>query len=84
MMWTPTPSAGWPEMSLPHNEDKYDEHFPRKIVHDRQHHHPNAQEAGLSITRHEAIGLELARMRDRLAEIGSEMANAYPKTAGSA
>lgn len=34
---------------------------------------------GLPMTRHEEIGLELARTRDRLAVLGAEIANAYPK-----
>jgi hypothetical protein len=33
---------------------------------------------GLTLERHREIGLELAVMRDRLAELGTEVANAYP------
>jgi hypothetical protein len=35
---------------------------------------------GLDITRHQEIGLELARIRDRLNTLGVEIANAYPKS----
>jgi hypothetical protein len=35
---------------------------------------------GLDISRHQEIGLELARIRDRLTTLGVEVANAYPKS----
>ncbi len=35
---------------------------------------------GLPTGRHQEIGLELARMHDRLVELTTEIQNAYPKT----
>ena len=37
------------------------------------------RKVGLTLERHKEIGLELARIRDRLTEIGCEIANSYPK-----
>jgi hypothetical protein len=39
-----------------------------------------ARKPGLSRARHHEIGLELARIRDRLTTLGVEIANAYPKS----
>lgn len=40
---------------------------------------PDRRKRGLDITRYQAIGLELARMRDRLTHLSAEIGNAYPK-----
>lgn len=37
-----------------------------------------SRKRGLSAERHHEIGLELARMNDRLVELSAEIANAYP------
>ena len=37
------------------------------------------RKTGLPLERHAALGLELARMRDRLTELSTEILRAYPK-----
>lgn len=39
---------------------------------------------GLNMARHQEIGLELARIRDRLTVLSAEIGNAYPKDSKAA
>jgi hypothetical protein len=44
----------------------------------------SSRKSGLDITRHQEIGLELARIRDRLTVLSAEIGNAYPKAGKAA
>jgi hypothetical protein len=44
----------------------------------------SSRKTGLDIPRHQEIGLELARIRDRLTILSAEIGNAYPKDSKTA